>query len=92
MTTEETSARMNTLVQAMRDFEANPNDVGTVAWQDLSSALIRYEMTGDHDHSWPGKPKPILVGKPCPGGDCNVYRARKLLLHSLLRSLGLERE
>lgn len=80
-------AAIDNLLQAQRDFDANPNDVGTKAWNDLSFALIRYETTGDHDHSMSGK-RPRAAGQPCPGGDCLVYIARKKLLHSLERQIG----
>jgi hypothetical protein len=72
------------LVDAVRNFEANPNGIGTIAWCELGKALLAYEATGDHDHG----NKPLPVGAPCPGGDCWVARARKLLVDSTLRSVG----
>jgi hypothetical protein len=41
----------------------------------LRAALAAYEATGDHDH---GR-GPIGPGRPCPGGDCWVTRARRAL-------------
>lgn len=43
----------------------------------LRAALAEYEATGDHDHG----NGPIAPGAPCPGRDCWVYKARKLLDH-----------
>lgn len=49
--------------------------VGLMSPSTLRKALAEYEATGDHDH---GR-GPIKPGAPCPGGDCWVARARKLL-------------
>lgn len=51
----------------------------TKATKDLNDALSMYERTGDHDHSVTGS-RPIPVGGACPGGDCMVDKARKVLL------------
>jgi hypothetical protein len=45
------------------------------AKHDVAAALSIYERDKDHDH---GR-GPIPAGAPCPGGDCNVRRARELL-------------
>lgn len=42
---------------------------------DLYKLLGEYENTGDHDH---GR-GPIKPYADCPGGDCLVARARKLI-------------
>lgn len=41
----------------------------------LREALAAYEATDDHDHGG----KKLKPGAPCPGGDCLVAMARKLL-------------
>lgn len=67
------------LLDAIANFEANPHDTGTIAWCNLGRALGTYEAMGDHDHG-----RGVLApGAPCPGGDCTVHRARKLLLTTL---------
>lgn len=76
------------LYEAIANFNANLNHVGSIAWRDLSTALTHYEASGDHDHSTRGN-RPIKVGERCPGGDCLVYVARRALYESLGRSLGV---
>lgn len=49
--------------------------VGLPNQEEIRLALARYEATGDHNH---GR-GPINPGAPCPGGDCYVDKARKLL-------------
>lgn len=89
MSPDKVHERRIALESAMRNFEQNPNHVGTHAWNTLSEALMSYECTGDHDHGWGEHSRRVLPGAPCPGGDCRVFEARKLLLKSLHRSLGL---
>ncbi len=48
------------------------------AIEKLPELLAAYEATGDHDHSTLGN-RPLPVGAPCPGGDCNVARARRII-------------
>jgi len=52
----------------------------------LPTILAEYEATGDHDHSMHGT-RPLPVGAPCPGGDCLVDKARKVIA-----ALGLKRD
>lgn len=52
----------------------------------LPAILAEYEATGDHDHSMHGT-RPLPVGAPCPGGDCIVDKARKVIA-----ALGLKRD
>jgi hypothetical protein len=54
----------------------------------LPEALHAYELTGDHNHSWSSKSKPLAPGAPCPGGDCMVDEARKIIA-ALLPVLGV---
>lgn len=51
------------LMKVLQDVEALPD------------IMRAYEETGDHDH---GNGR-IGPGMPCPGGDCLVAKARKLL-------------
>lgn len=46
--------------------------------ENLPAILAEYEATGDHDHSSHGT-RPLLPGAPCPGGDCLVDKARKVI-------------
>lgn len=39
------------------------------------AALLAYEATGDHIHGLTR----IAIGAPCPGGDCTVVRARRVI-------------
>lgn len=48
------------------------------AIEGLPEVLAKYEATGDHDHTLHGT-RPILPGAPCPGGDCLVDKARKVI-------------
>ncbi len=48
------------------------------AINDLPKLLAAYEETGDHDHSHLGN-RPVAPGEFCPGGDCNVNRARRII-------------
>ena len=41
----------------------------------LPAILAAYEATGDHDHGRGA----IAPGAPCPGGDCLVDKARRIL-------------
>jgi hypothetical protein len=41
----------------------------------VETVLAAYEATGDHDH---GR-GPIAPGAPCPGGDCLVTEARRMI-------------
>ena len=81
------SVRLIALVDALENFNANPNGIGTIAWCELGRALLAYEGTGDHDHSAKGN-RPIPAGQPCPGADCWVAIARKALVAATLKSTG----
>lgn len=51
----------------------------------LPAILAAYELTGDHDHSLHGT-RPLPPGYQCSGGgDCLVYKARKVI-----EALGLQ--
>ncbi len=41
----------------------------------LPAILAAYEATGDHDHD----DSPLAPGAPCPGGDCLVSNARRII-------------
>lgn len=87
MTSVTISDMHDALQGALANFRANPNHAGSIAWLELSTALARYEATGDHDHE--AGFRPIKPGGCCPGGDCLVHEARKALYVSLGRSLGI---
>jgi hypothetical protein len=57
-------------------FDALQRALNTI--ERLPVLLVAYEATGDHDHSTSGT-RPLAVGAPCPGGDCNVARARRII-------------
>lgn len=59
---------------AKRRAEAHAALVAAVTGKDLRRVLRAYEETGDHNHG-----RMLIPGAPCPGGDCWVLRARKLL-------------
>lgn len=44
----------------------------------LPEILAAYEATDDHDHSVSGNHR-IAPGAPCPGGDCLVSKARRII-------------
>ena len=54
-------------------FDALQAAIRTV--DNLPALLASYEATGDHDH---GR-GPVLMGRPCPGGDCVAARARAVV-------------
>lgn len=56
------------------------------AIEKLPALLEAYERTGDHDHTLHGT-RPLAPGAPCPGGDCLVDKARKVIA-----ALGLKRD
>ena len=59
------------LIAAVEAFPKNPR-LGDV--ETLARVLAWYEATGDHNHG-----AGSIKGAPCPGGDCYVDKARKLL-------------
>jgi hypothetical protein len=85
MTVERTKSQ--SLHEGIQNFEANPPMIGSESWCALGRALLAYEGTGDHDHGW-NRSKPLLPGARCPGGDCLVDKARRLLLQTSLESFG----
>lgn len=66
----------NKLTASLLDTLNSTLDTCLVVMPELLTQLLKaYEATGDHDHG----SGPIAPGKPCPGGDCSVTRARRLL-------------
>lgn len=61
----ETAAKFDALQRALNTIDALPE------------LLKAYEQTGDHNHG--GRRGALGVGEYCPGGDCNVTRARKVI-------------
>ncbi len=63
---EAVNEKLDALVRALNAIEKLPE------------LLTAYELTGDHDHSMHGT-RPLPVGAACPGGDCLVTKARRVI-------------
>ncbi len=74
--TVDTSARTLTSIDSGAQAAMLREALRRVA--ELPQVLANYERTGDHDHSSNGT-RPLPVGASCPGGDCDVARARAII-------------
>lgn len=75
---EHAKARAARAVREVREERFDALQRALNAIEKLPEVLMAYEATGDHDHSVNGT-HPLHVGAPCPGGDCNVAKARRII-------------